>query len=401
MTRPASRTFAATVLTGAVAALVLGAALEGSAAHGNDAAAARASEAQSATTWEWRLPRGFPVPRVPAGNPMSAAKVELGRHLFHDRRLSGNGRQACASCHRQALAFTDAHPQAEGSTGERHRRSAMSLANVAYFASYTWADPGTRSLEEQMLVPMFGTHPIELGMKGHEVEILDRLGREPLYPPLFAEAFPDDAEPIRIENLIRAVATFERTLLSGDSPYDRLVYGGDPQALSDAAWRGMRLFFADRLECARCHAGPTFSGPIDFEGAGELKPRPAPRFHNTGLYDLDGRGAYPPGDTGLRDVTGRRRDMGKFKAPTLRNIALTAPYMHDGSVATLRDVIAHYAKGGRSGGGRPGAENRAKDPLVAGFTITPVETDDLIAFLEALTDEAFVRDPRFADPWRE
>jgi cytochrome c peroxidase len=342
------------------------------------------------------------VPRVPADNPMSAAKVELGRRLFYDRRLSGNGRQACASCHQQALAFTDAHPQAEGSTGERHRRSAMSLANVAYSASYTWADPRTRTLEEQMLVPMFGTHPIELGMKGHEVEILERLARAPLYPPLFAEAFPGEAQPVGFDNARRALAAFERTLISGGSAYDRLVYGGDQKAMSDAAWRGMRLFFADRLACSRCHAGPTFSGPIDYEGAEALKPPPAPRFHNTGLYDLDGRGAYPPEDTGLRDVTGRRRDMGKFKAPTLRNVALTAPYMHDGSIATLRDVIAHYARGGRGAREtRERAGHRVKDPLITGFAIGADETDDLIAFLESLTDECLIRDPRFADPWRE
>ena len=364
----------------------------------------------AAPAWEWRLPRGFPTPRVPADNPMSAAKVELGRRLFYDRRLSGNGTQACASCHRQALAFTDAHPQAEGSTGERHRRSAMSLANVAYATSLTWADPGTGRLEEQMLVPMFGTRPIELGMTGHEVAILERLRSEPIYPPLFAQAFPGEPEPIGFDNVRRAIAAFERTLISGDSPYDRLVYGGDQEALGAAAWRGMRLFFSDRLACARCHAGPVFSGPIDFEGAGTLKPPPAPRFHNTGLYDLDGRGAYPAGDTGLREITGRRGDMGKFKAPTLRNIALTAPYMHDGSVATLRDVIAHYGRGGRRArGGEDGKAsaarvrdaNRVKDPLITGFAISDTEADDLAAFLESLTDTEFVRDPRVADPWTE
>lgn len=390
MTRVPFKTLAATVLTGAVAAVALGQARE-------DAATPHAARPpDAAPTWEWRLPPGFPVPRVPADNPMSTAKVALGRRLFYDRQLSGNGAQACASCHRQALAFTDAHPRAEGSTGETHRRSAMSLANVAYATSYTWADPRTRTLETQMLVPMFGTDPIELGMKGHEVEILERLAAEPLYPPLFADAFPNDATPIRFDNVVRAIAAFERTLLSGDSPYDRLVYGGDSKALGDAAKRGMRLFFSDRLACARCHAGPTFSGPIDFEGAEALKPPPAPRFHNTGLYNLDGRGAYPAADTGLHDVTGRRRDMGKFKAPTLRNIALTAPYMHDGSITTLREVVAHYAKGGRAGG-----ESRAKDPLIAGFILTGTETDDLIAFLEALTDEAFVGDTRYSDPWAE
>jgi cytochrome c peroxidase len=342
--------------------------------------------------FEWRLPPGFPTPLVPAGESMTSAKVELGRHLFYDTRLSGNGTQACGTCHRQELAFTDGRPRAVGSLGDVHRRSSMSLANVAYNVALTWADPGLRGLETQALVPMFGEHPVEMGLAGKEGELLARLEADGRYVDLFHAAFPDEARPIRIENVTRALAAFERTLISGDSPYDRLVYRGQSDALSEAAWRGMRLFFSDRLACSKCHAGFTFSGPVTFEGSGDGT---EPVFHDTGLYNIDGRGGYPAEDTGLLAVTHRRRDMGRFRAPTLRNIALTAPYMHDGSLATLEAVIDHYAAGGRAGG-----SSRYKSALLRGFTITPEERRDLIEFLRSLTDESFVADPRFADPSR-
>ena len=323
---------------------------------------------------------------------MTPARVELGRHLFYDTRLSGNGTQACATCHRQELAFTDGRPHAVGSLGDVHRRSSMSLANVAYNVAFTWADPGLHSLEEQALVPMFGEHPVELGLAGKEGDLLARLAGDGRYVDLFHAAFPDEARPIRLENVTRALATFERTLISGNSPYDRLVYQGQADALSEAAWRGMRLFFSERLACSKCHAGFTFSGPVTFEGSGE---GPEPVFHNTGLYDVDGRGGYPSEDTGLLAVTHRRRDMGRFRAPTLRNIALTAPYMHDGSIATLEAVIDHYATGGRAGG-----SGRYKSALLRGFAVSAAERQELIEFLKSLTDESFVTDTRIGDPWR-
>lgn len=351
--------------------------------------------------YAWDLPPGFPIPRVPADNPMSAAKVELGRRLFYDTRLSGNRTQACASCHRQALAFTDGLPRARGSTGELHPRSAMSLANAAYALTLDWADPQLTRLEDQARIPLFNTRPVELGMDGRERELLDRLAAEPLYRRTFAEAFPEDPEPITLQRVLDALAAFVRTLVSGGSPYDRLVFQGDSDALSESAWRGMRLFFSDRLRCSQCHAGFTFSGPVTYVGA--PAPEPEPVFHNTGLYDLDGRGAYPEKDTGLHKVTSKRRDMGRFRAPTLRNIAVTAPYMHDGSVATLGEVIAFYARGGRKIEEGPhagdGRLSPRKSDLVSGFEITPDETADLLAFLHSLTDEDFLTDPRFADPW--
>ncbi len=362
--------------------------------------------------YEWRLPPGFPVPRVPADNPMTTAKVDLGRRLFYERALSGNGTYACASCHRQELAFTDGRARAAGSTGELHPRSAPSLANVAYGATLTWADPRLTRLEDQARIPMFNEHPVELGLFGREDEVLGRLRSDPDYPGMFAAAFPggvassDDAappgdpDPVSVANVVRAIACFERTLISGDSPYDHLLYKDDAGALSESAKRGMRLFFSERLHCSRCHVGFTFSGPVAFEGARPI----APTFHNTGLYNLGGDGSYPEDNPGLYGITGRAEDMGRFRAPTLRNIALTAPYMHDGSIATLAEVIEHYARGGRLVSSGPyagdGRDSQRKSDLVRGFDLDDRGKADLVEFLKSLTDRSFVSDPRIAAPAR-
>lgn len=349
--------------------------------------------------WRWELPSGFPEPRVPADNPMSTAKVELGRHLFYDRRLSANQTQSCASCHRQELAFTDGLGQAVGSTGDRHRRNSMSLANVAYAARLTWANPHLDRLESQALIPMFGDDPVELGMPD-DATLLRRLQADSTYEELFAAAFPDQADAVRIDNVTRALGAFQRTLISGNAPYDRYV-AGDRDALSPSELRGMDLFFSERLECFHCHGGFNFADSIDHARLQE----PERAFHNTGLYNVDGAGAYPMSDRGLIEITGDPADMGHFKAPTLRNIAVTAPYMHDGSIASLDDVIEHYAQGGRWIESGPhagvGSESPLKDEFVAGFLLSAGERADLLAFLGSLTDETFLRDPRLADPWRQ
>ena len=189
---------------------------------------------------------------------------------------------------------------------------------------------------------------------------------------------------------MRALASFERTLISGDSRYDRWAYGGKVDALNPDERAGAQLFFSRRLNCFRCHAGFNLSGPVVYEGSGA----PEVRFHNTGLYNEDGRGSYPEPNTGVYRITGRSEDMGKFRAPTLRNIALTAPYMHDGSIPTLDAVIDHYAAGGRARSLSSGAGKRERpsrtDPLITGFQLTLEERRHLIMFLQALTDESFV-----------
>ena len=348
--------------------------------------------------YAWPLGQALPVPLVPDDNPMSAARVELGRHLFYDTRLSGNHTQSCATCHLQEFAFTDGLPVSEGSTGESTPRNSMSLANVAYATTLTWANPVLLTLEQQMLVPLFGAEPVELGLRGMEDRLIARLREVPQYQQLFAAAFPDDADPLTLHNLTRALACFERRLLSGDAPYDRYL-AGDPAAISESARRGAALFNSEKLECFHCHAGFNFQDSVAYAG----KPARSGIYHNTGLYNLDGKGAYPPGNTGLHEFTGVAADMGRFRVPTLRNIAVTAPYMHDGSVATLDEVLDHYAAGGRTITEGPhqgvGRDNPFKSSFIRGFELTQQERSDVLAFLDSLTDEQFLTDPELADPW--
>jgi len=350
------------------------------------------------STFPWRLPPGFPIPKVPADNPMSAEKARLGRYLFYDTRLSLNQTQACASCHQQALGFTDGRSNAVGSTGAINRRSAMSLANVAYYSAQTWANPTQMTLEQQATVPLLGDNPVELGMSGHEQDLLDRLRAEPTYAPLFSAAFPADADPFTVINVLRAIASFERTIISGSSPYDGFA-NGDMTAVSDSARRGSQLFLGERLECRHCHGTFAFTGSVTWQG----KSQDDLSYQNDALYNIDGAGGYPVRDRGLYEITLSPADMGKFRPPTVRNIAVTGPYMHDGSIATLRDVIVnHYARGGRLVTG-PDAGDGALSPLkasfVAGFAITDAEVDDVLAFLGALTDQNLLTDPALSDPW--
>jgi cytochrome c peroxidase len=335
--------------------------------------------------YEWQLPRGFPQPRVPAGNPMSEEKARLGRYLFYDKRLSANGTQSCATCHRQELAFTDGRATSTGATGQNHPRSAMSLVNVAYSAVLTWANPALRSLEEQALIPMFSEHPVELGLRGHEDAVLDTLRREPVYCDLFPRAFPESKDAFTMANVARALATFERTIISARSPYDRFHLDGERDAISEAAKRGETLFFSDPVaSCFRCHGGFNFSDAVAFDGSAGR----AVQFHNTALYR-----AYAWPNRGIFEHTRNPSDAGKFKAPSLRNIALTAPYMHDGSITTLEAVLDHYAAGGRA------HDNPNRDPRLRKIDLTPQNRADLLAFLRALTDEEVLRDPRFSNPW--
>jgi len=271
-------------------------------------------------------------------------KAELGRHLFYDQRLSGNGTQSCASCHRQELAFTDGRPVAIGSTGEAHTRNSMTLVNVRAATTLTWADPAMRLLDRQALVPMFGEHPVELGAS--RTELPRMLRADAKYRALFGAAFPGVKDPFTIANVAGALAAFERTIVSTRSAYDRYYYGGQQDAISDAAKRGEVVFFTESLGgCFRCHAGRNFT-----DG----------QYHDNGVADR------------------------KFKTPTLRNVELTGPYMHDGRIATLEAVVEHYVRGG--------GEVRRR-------SLTQQNRADLVEFLRALTDREVVRDPKWRNPW--
>ena len=357
-------------------------------------------EDHSGSAYVWNVPDGYPRPFVPPANPMTTAKVEFGRHLFHDVRLSGNGSQACASCHRREHAFSEPRERAVGSTGETHRRNALALVNVAYNRTLTWAHPDMREIERQLLVPMFGETPVELGIAGREDEVLARFRGDPTYRELFEDAFPEPRQ-LEFAHVVDALGCFVRSLVSFESPFDAYAYGGRDDALSAAAVRGLDHFFSERFECHHCHGGFNFSQSSTHESVALLE---AP-FHNTGLYNVAGEDLYPATDAGLADITDDPHDSGKFRAPTLRNVALTAPYMHDGSLPDLGAVLDFYAVGGRNVEVGPdagdGRANSRKNAFVQGFDLSARERAELLAFLHALTDPSFIDRREHHDPFAD
>lgn len=306
----------------------------------------------AAPDFVWRLPKGISPPPAPADNPMSAAKVELGRRLFYEADLSIDGTLSCASCHEQHRAFAEGNATRPGVKGALGRRNVMGLTNVGYLSPLTWADPGQTSLEGQVAVPVTGLHPVEMGMHGQEAEIARRLASDACYRTMFAAAFPESRGEITFAAVSKAIAAFERTLISWDAPYDRYARG-DRRALGDTAQRGEALF--RQAGCSSCHAGPNLT-----DG----------RYHV--VSDVRGD------DRGLIEKTGVAADHGAFRTPSLRNVELTGPYLHDGSAKTLRVAIfAHDA---------------------AAAELSQDDVTELEAFLESLTDQKFVEDERFSLP---
>ena len=335
------------------------------------------SPKKASTPYEWNIPAGFPVPTVPADNPMTVEKVALGERLFNDLRLSINQQQSCASCHLKAFAFAQPTKTSVGTTGEVLKRNSMALVNVAYNGSFTWAHDGLGKVENQILIPLFNEAPVEMGVTGNEAKILARLQD---YAPEIEAVFASNE--INFDHIVKALASYVRSLTSFNSNFDRYAYFNEDDALSDSAIRGMDLFFSEKLECFHCHGGFNFTQSSKHA----MQKLDLVSFHNTGLYNIDGEGSYANGDQGLADITFNPKHRGKFRAPTLRNIMLTAPFMHDGSVATMSEVIDIYAAGGRGNG----VNNPLKSPFVQGFDITDEEKQDLLTFLESLTDYEFV-----------
>jgi cytochrome c peroxidase len=304
--------------------------------------------------YRWSLPCGIAPPPIPADNPMSDVKVELGRRLFYDAGLSVDGTLSCATCHEQRHGFAEAEATHGGVKGAAGRRNVMTLANVGYLSTLTWADPAQTTLEGQVAVPMMGDHPVEMGMAGQEAELTRRLSADTCYRTLFAGAFPETKGAITLTSTSKALAAFERTLLSFNAPYDRAARG-DRRALSDQARAGQALF--QDKGCAGCHAGPNFT-----DG----------QFH-----------AIRPSrttDHGLAEKTGRPADQDQFRTPGLRNVQLSAPYLHDGSAHTLATAIF------------------AHDSAVE--TVSQDDAWSLEAFLNSLTDPGFITDKRLALPTR-
>jgi cytochrome c peroxidase len=335
----------------------------------------------SAADWDWQLPPGVPRPQIPADNSMTTAKVELGRHLFYDKRLSVNGKESCASCHKQELAFTDGRSRAEGTMGDLQPRSAMSLVNVVYEPSLNWAHPGLDSLEDQASDTILNNDPPALGFGGFEGgtnEFLAVARRDVVYQRLLPQAFPGESE-LKMDLVTKALAVFERSIVSMRSPYDRYKWGGDANAISEPAKRGEKLFSS--AGCIQCHGGWNFTSVRSEVDAG-----------GSGLFANTGVSVYVAPNRGIFEQTGDSRDVGKFRAPTLRNIEVTDPYMHDGSLATLEEVIEHYEAGGRMM-----QPNKSAD--LKPFQFSESEKGELIEFLKSLTDQELLKDPRWSDPW--
>lgn len=301
------------------------------------------------------VPPGWPAPVIPEDREMTADRVLLGRKLFYDPVLSAGNDLSCASCHRPRFAFADSVPVSVGSHGKTGNRNTPSLFNVAWYPHF-FAEGGVPTLE------LVVVGPIQTGeeMGFNLGDAVRRLSADKEYVRLFRRAY--DTLPSTY-TLVRALGAFQRSLVSAGSPYDRFV-NGDSAALSPRARSGMHLFFSERLGCGGCHSGFLLT---DFG------------FHNVGLSSAADPGRYR--------LTSDPADSGSFRTPGLRNIALTAPFMHDGGLADLPSVVDFYAAGG--------GNDRHKSPRLKPFVLTPAEKEALLAFLEALTDSSAVHDPDY------
>ena len=294
-------------------------------------------------------PEHFGAQFIPNDNPLSALKWELGRKLFFDPQLSSDGSTSCSSCHLPSHAFGGSTPTTPGVGGALGTRNVPVLSNIGWHPYFT-REGGVPTLEMQVLVPIQETNELNHNI----VLIAEQLNSDSLYVKMTQDAFGVDPSPYAIT---RALSAFERTLISGTSAYDRWLEG-DASALSQAALRGQDVF--ESIGCNQCHSGPQFS---DFE------------LRNNGLFVV-----YP--DSGLYRLTLNPDDIGKFKTASLRNLSYSAPYMFDGSVATLDDVINQYAQGGSNHFNQAAA--------IQPFEITAAERMDLKAFLGALDDPQFI-----------
>ncbi len=310
------------------------------------------------TPYQFELPAGFPAPLESESNPTTVAKVELGKRLFYDPILSADFSLSCNSCHKQELAFADDIAISPGVDGALGFRNAPTLANVAYLG-LMHKDGGVPKLDMQAGTPIEDMAEMNLSI----FDAADRLNADAEYARAFQTAFGRKADAFTIT---RALAAFQKTMISGNSAYDQYTYQQDDTALSEAAIRGMELFFSEELACSSCHSGFNFTDNT---------------FQNNGTKE-----EYIS-DQGRFRITWDSLDMGSFRVPTLRNVALTAPYMHDGSLADLDAVLAHYDQGGK---GHP-----LQDERIRPLNLSAQQKEDLKAFLSSLTDEQFIRDERY------
>ena len=295
------------------------------------------------------VPKGFPLPKFPEDNKPTAARILLGKKLFEDPILSRDYTISCKSCHIQEMAFSDQKHFSFGVENRKGVRNAPGLFNIAYNKSFFW-DGGVPTLEQQVLAPI--ENPLEMDF--NITAVVERLKKDKEYQKLFRNAY--NHEP-SIYSLTRAIANYERTLLSGNSKFDDYQQNKNQNALNESEKNGMELFFGEKGECFHCHSGYNFT---DYS------------FMNNGIYEN-----YA--DSGRQRVTLNEGDRGKFKVPSLRNINLTPPYMHDGSLANLDDVLEHYNSGGKN--------NSNKSFFIKPLGLTDAEKKDIINFLKSLTEK--------------
>ena len=343
-----------------------------------------------ATVWAGEVPLGLPPVPVPPDNPITPAKVVLGKRLFSDTRFSADGTVSCATCHDPKMAFVDGLPVSEGIKGLKGTRNAPTVINAAYYTSQFW-DGRRKTLEEQALDPF--VNPVEHGLKSHE-PIVKICREDPVYRKAFKEAFGIGPQEITIDHVVKAIAAFERTVIAGNSPFDRYYFGGEENAISEAAKRGFKLF-QTKARCQDCHRlDQNFALFTDnkFHNLGVGMKKILPRLReiiNTyrrakkeGLkLDEKVLTSSEISELGRFAVTLKLRDVGAFKTPSLRNVAVTAPYMHDGSIETLEEVIELYNQGGH------------KNPFLASgirpLNLTEQEKKDLVEFLKSLTSPEY------------
>lgn len=329
---------------------------------------------------------GLPPLPVPMDNPQSAEKIALGRRLLNDRRFSGDGTISCASCHLPDKAFTDGLPVARGIAGQTGTRNAPTVVNAAFYTSL-FLDGRAPSLEKQALGPF--VNPIEHSLKNHQ-QIVDIVSQDAGYRKQFRNVFGIPGKAITIDHVVKAIASFERTLIAGDSPFDRYYFGRDRSALSDSAARGLRIF-RRKGNCSNCHEiswNNALFTDNQFYNIGTGFQRLQPVLDEFLQAVRDGRDpgefeltAWQRSELGRFNVTRVIADIGKFRTPTLRNIARTGPYMHDGSIETLEEVVEYYDQGGE--------KNRFLDAAIFPLHLTDQEKQDLVAFLRSLTSPQY------------
>ena len=331
-------------------------------------------------------------------NSLNADKIELGRYLFYDRRLSINKSKSCASCHDPQFSFTDSYRRSIGALGDLHQRNSSPLINIIFRKYLTATDSSLHYPEQQINNPMFHDRPVELGWKGNETEILERIKRDNFYTERFKKGFPDEQEPVTVKNIQYSIVSFIKTIVSFNAPYDQFFYL-KKDILTASEKRGIQLFFCDSLACSSCHGGNNFSTPVIKNDAEATE-----YYFNTGLYNLDDKGNYPSYDHGLTEHTHKAGDMGKYRVPTLRNLAFTAPYYHDGSAVTLEEVLKNYENGGRKIDAGllkgNGTKNPYKSVLIKGFSLTSQQRKDVINFLLSLSDSSLLKNKNFSNPFQ-